>query len=503
MNFRYIFVNILAFTFLFLINFYIRSFTFEFSTLDWDELTYFILGKSILSGYLPYQDFWDLKPIGIYAIHAVSLVFFEYSILTLRYSGLIFSTALAFILFLSLKGLSLPLRLFVAVALLYLFLIFHSGLSSNTEIYFLTFEALAFYLIFQTKDRRDIFTQLGFFVLGIGFLIKYIIVFDVFLFLTAWNIVLYIEDSRLLRKFSLKKFIIRNLQIGFFFSLPFIISCIYYYQNNALGNYFEAIFFVLKGHSKEAKFVERLLFLSQLKYIFLTILILIIFSFKLKSKPFPSIIIFVWIMTAAIGAVWTGFLYEHYLLAILYPAILLIGILILPLEDKIKNVKLKPVLFFIMFSILGYHLIKTRIHLEKTLNGISDKGKLVSKAISEKIATSNVNGQKYFFVSNGSHAPYILLNQLPPVKWVQPNNFSEKIFFDNLKLDLNELFVSLDKQKISVVSWCYQYTIEDLDSGKVVDKTINEAYVKKLNLYLQKGNFKMSKLDNECLLYYL
>ncbi|TGM80932.1 hypothetical protein [Leptospira bouyouniensis] len=344
---------------------------------------------------------------------------------------------------------------------------------------------------------------MGFFVLGIGFLIKYIIVFDVFLFLTAWNIVLYIEDSRLLRKFSLKKFIIRNLQIGFFFSLPFIISCIYYYQNNALGNYFEAIFFVLKGHSKEAKFVERLLFLSQLKYIFLTILILIIFSFKLKSKPFPSIIIFVWIMTAAIGAVWTGFLYEHYLLAILYPAILLIGILILPLEDKIKNVKLKPVLFFIMFSILGYHLIKTRIHLEKTLNGISDKGKLVSKAISEKIATSNVNGQKYFFVSNGSHAPYILLNQLPPVKWVQPNNFSEKIFFDNLKLDLNELFVSLDKQKISVVSWCYQYTIEDLDSGKVVDKTINEAYVKKLNLYLQKGNFKMSKLDNECLLYYL
>lgn len=494
---------ILVFFSLVLINYFFRGFTFSFSTLDWDELTYFIMGKSIVSGYLPYRDFWDLKPIGIYLLHAITLSVFDYSILTLRLSALFFSTLASFIVFISLKGLNFILRFFLSICLLYLFMLFHSGLASNTEIYFLVFEALAFYLIFISESKfTDYF---GFFALGFAFLIKYIIVFDVILFFVAYFLILLFGRHRKKRGEKFKESVFYLFKVALVFLLPFLISFLFYFFNDASVDYIEAIVFLLRGHSRLVSLQERFHFLFQLRFLFgLVVFLLLVNFYRFKSvlKDEKVIISFIWIFTSSLGAIWTGFLYEHYLLAILVPLLFLIGFSLSPITLSFQ--KKKYFNFILILGILSFSFVsvKNRNHLEKTLKSIPDQGEIVAQAIRGKISLDTQN-QKRFFIAQGTHSPYILLDQLPPVKWVQPNNYSERIFLENLNLNINEIFVSLNEQSVSIISWCYPFSMEDVVKGKVKDNELSEIYSKKLYEYLTEKGFKREQVNPECSLYYL
>ncbi|WP_125172462.1 hypothetical protein [Leptospira levettii] len=376
-------------------------------------------------------------------------------------------------------------------------------MASNTEIYFLLFEALAFYLVFIEGHKNFLLIRIGFFVLGIAFIIKYIIIFDIFLFWLAYNVLLLIEYKDFGLKKILHRFIYSNVQIVLFLILPFLFSCVLYLAHNSFNSYFEAILFVLRGHSKVTTFSSKIEFLLQLKYILGLLVFLIFLNHKEFLKSRVNIVSSIWILTSSLGAIWTGFLYEHYLLAIFYPMFFLLGSLLSTIKFETHKKKLKSIFFVVLLVIFSFNVFKTRSHLKKTLMGIPDQGRIVADAIAKRISSNKRTHNSLFFISNGTHSPYVLLDQLPPVKWVQPNNYSEKIFFENLNLDLGELFASLESKPISVVSWCYKYSIEELDSGTVKDESINGIYVKKLNLYLKNGNFKGEKLNKECQIYYL
>lgn len=504
-NSKKIIINLSVFFILIVLNFYFRSFTFHYSTLDWDELTYFIMGKSIVSDFLPYRDYWDLKPVGIYFIHAVTLLFFDYSILTLRMSAFLFSTLIAFALFISLDKLRTLVRLLLSLVFLFCLLVFHSGLASNTELYFLFFEAISFYLIFITRYQFGLY--LGFFLLGFAFLIKYIIVFDVMLFFLCSFFLPTFENTRAIVshvKIKIRKDILKFFICVFLFSLPLLFSIFYYVSNNSFFEYFDALLFILKGHSRNVSWLERLQFLMKLKYLFglVTLLLLIqIYYFKDIFKQKVFMIALFWVFTSSLGAIWTGFLYEHYLLAILFPLILVLGIVVGFLEQY--SLFKKNIYFLLIWAILvfGFHAVKERKHLKKTLNQIPDQGVLVAKSISKH--RLNSNNERTFFIANGSHAPYVLLNQLPPVKWIQPNNYSEKIFAKNLNLNHGEVFSSLEENSVSIITWCYRFSLEELLDETAIDNEISMEYVRQLKEYLETKKLKQDKISFECSLYYL
>ena len=84
-------------------------------------------------------------------------------------------------------------------------------------------------------------------------------------------------------------------------------------------------------------------------YIFIFLLSLIYFT-KLKYKLSIKIyLFFLWVLTSSIDSVWTGFLYDHYFLAII-PSIVLLSFIILSfykfninIEDLVNEIESKKI----------------------------------------------------------------------------------------------------------------------------------------------------------------
>nr|WP_220572365.1 hypothetical protein [Gluconobacter oxydans] len=75
--------------FLFLAALAIRFMTLGDPILEWDEEFYLFGGGRILQGHLPYIDFWDRKPIGLFLIYAVFHLFGAYRIIAYQIGALL------------------------------------------------------------------------------------------------------------------------------------------------------------------------------------------------------------------------------------------------------------------------------------------------------------------------------------------------------------------------------------------------------------------------------
>ena len=70
--------------------------------INWDESTFIVMGGSILNGYLPYGEFWDLKPPIAFFSYSLFIVMFGKSITAVRFAGTVCVTVMAFSVFLTL-----------------------------------------------------------------------------------------------------------------------------------------------------------------------------------------------------------------------------------------------------------------------------------------------------------------------------------------------------------------------------------------------------------------
>ena len=70
--------------------------------INWDESTFIVMGGSILNGYLPYGEFWDLKPPIAFFSYSLFIVMFGKSITAVRFAGTLCVTVMAFSVFLTL-----------------------------------------------------------------------------------------------------------------------------------------------------------------------------------------------------------------------------------------------------------------------------------------------------------------------------------------------------------------------------------------------------------------
>jgi|GEM_PF-631630 len=75
------------------------------AVLDWDESTFILMGQSILDGYLPYVQLWDLKPPLAFGFFALAIATFGKSIVGVRLAGTLCVVATAFLIYLTAKKL--------------------------------------------------------------------------------------------------------------------------------------------------------------------------------------------------------------------------------------------------------------------------------------------------------------------------------------------------------------------------------------------------------------
>jgi hypothetical protein len=492
--------KIFVFLLFLVLNYFWRKFSFSYSTIDWDEITYFIMGQGILLGKIPFVDLWDLKPVGSYLIYALSILLLGYDTLTIRIVSWISVSLISFLVFLILnrKG-SLAVSIVFGVLVSVFFVHLASGLSGNTELLFLPFQLSGFLLLSEDSRSKN---YLGFLLLGYSFIVKYIIVFDVALFILYY---LYINYKRMNNPKPSVGFLLDLIwksRAMFFFLIPFFLVSIFYLTIGEWEAYWKVTYSVARFHQKSASLNERFSFLLGVYQLFLIPIILsvglLLWRGRVKQVfEKENILYFLWIVSASLGAVWTGFLYEHYLLGILPPLVLLTGNLISEMkilfDTLISDHKYgRYVIPLASLLILVYFGNKRSKQWEKTLAQIPD----VSREIAKSIQDSKPGK---LFVASGLHASYVILGQISPTKYVQPNNYQEAVFSKNFKIDAKEVLEEVFKEDIAYIQWCG----EEIDKVKTdnINKSVdNNDYIVRLKDRIYDFEV-LSKCSNSCLVY--
>jgi hypothetical protein len=114
--------------------FVVRAAFFFDSVVDWDETTFILMGQSVLDGFVPYQDYWDLKPPLVYFAFALIDVLAFHTVVGVRVIGALLIAATAFAVFvLAVRFTSRRIALTVAAATIFLMSALAGGMATLTE----------------------------------------------------------------------------------------------------------------------------------------------------------------------------------------------------------------------------------------------------------------------------------------------------------------------------------------------------------------------------------
>jgi 4-amino-4-deoxy-L-arabinose transferase-like glycosyltransferase len=215
----------------------LRLFSFFPSVLDHDESTYMIIGRDILNGKSLYTDVTDTKPVGIFLFYAFLEFLFGGSIFMKRLVFAIIVGITAYLISKASKKMFDNNKVAFASGLIYI--IYTStwtlhGRSPNTELLF-NLTTISTLLLFLNGGKFNFF--LGGLVTGLGFIIKYLVLFDLAAFMLFFFIVDIINNREIIRKAS---FWMRYILAGTGFLIPFGLVNLWFW----LSGKYDAFYFI-------------------------------------------------------------------------------------------------------------------------------------------------------------------------------------------------------------------------------------------------------------------
>jgi 4-amino-4-deoxy-L-arabinose transferase-like glycosyltransferase len=276
----------LVFIFFTLLVVVLRWSSFYQSAIDWDESLYLLVAKAWLEGTPPYTTIWDNKPPGIYALFSIAISILGHSVLSIRILACLFVAITCFFLYkignlIECNGRRTGL---LSGSLYAIATLSNGGIGSNTEIFLTTFVVIAFYLFFfinsfhagEALSKQYLKLFLIGFLLGIGFEIKYVVIFD-FLALSLILVITFILQARSNTKYLVILQALSFLLLGFV--LPFIIVSLCFWIIGHFDSYIYANFTANKLRTVDLRFS----FVAPLKAIFYQIRADNIFWFSMPS----------------------------------------------------------------------------------------------------------------------------------------------------------------------------------------------------------------------------
>jgi primase-polymerase (primpol)-like protein len=133
---------------------------------------------------------------------------------------------------------------------------------------------------------------------------------------------------------------------------------------------------------------------------------------------------------------------------------------------------------------------------ERKLNKITIKLPDTSKQVANIILQ---DGGGSIFISSGYHTPYVLLDQIPPVKYVQPNNYNELIFANNFNINIEDLVKEIESKKIKYIQWCDDFLPEDVLQGKnIYSDKINFSYYTLISKLISNKYYLLGSIKPNC-----
>ncbi len=335
----------------FIVTILFRFWTFFQSGLDWDESLYMLVSQSMLDGKIPYVEVWDNKPVGIYLLYLLSFSIFGKSVFAIRFLSCIAVAVTSYILYrIGLLFGKNGQLIGVIAGLIYIMAILkNEGTAANTEIFFVPFVAAAYYLSFANATRqtqpnpsaqRWRYLSIGL-LLGIGFVIKYVVIYD----LTAMLLL----TVRLHRTSKSSRHLTALADLAVLlagFLLPFLLMASFFFCTGQFAEFFYANFTANKIRNLDRAFSLRVAIGALIAQLRLNFPLWLCFGLTLtpllkKSPPERRMVwlLLLWIIIPLAGIFLTFKvrLYAHYFLPILPPLSLVLAFALVQIFVKLQG----------------------------------------------------------------------------------------------------------------------------------------------------------------------
>jgi 4-amino-4-deoxy-L-arabinose transferase-like glycosyltransferase len=391
----------------------IRFISFFPSVIDHDESTYLVIADAIYQGYTYQVDYIDTKPIGIFLVLAGLKSLLGDSIFWYRFVAALVLAMTSFLLYKAKRKDGSTHAAGLAAGVIYLILnslYTRYGVSPNTETYFNLFTALALWAYLHYGPLWQYF--LAGLSLGIGFVIKYVVLFDglalgVFLLWRALR-----KEEGVLLAFG------RAFTMAVGAALPFAILLGYYYRMGQIEEFWFHSFTVAGRYPSTRTLLHYFEFFFEFFLRFLPVTVLFLVVLRSKSiRPATRQLGVIWSVFALVSVLIPGNGFGHYYIQFMLPFSFLAGEFFgLPQTDIPRWLRWmrQPK---IGYPLLGL-LLLTHFFLQK--KDYLDRPDNVQKAadyLNERLEPGDL------IYTQEDQAIYHITGRLPLTKYVHPSLF--------------------------------------------------------------------------------
>ncbi len=411
---RTVFLILTGITFLIRFPFFFRDY------IDRDESTFILLGQSLVDGYLPYTQLWDLKPPLTFAFFASIIYFFGKSFIAIRFFGALLVTITAFYTYkISIRITSSHVSLWAASFCVILLSLFGSLQGVMSEHICMAFFIPALYLVISKKGAAWFF--LSGILIGISIMVKLNMAYPALL------IGLYLYYGYFLRE--KKASIAGVISFGMGATTVVLLTILPYYLNGQVSVWWKSVILAPLEYAE-----ARRSSIFKLAPPFLLIGILLYNCWKrriLSFKNRTSLLLFIAVCGVLFSFFKGGRINGHYLIQVYPMVIIFLSILIHQLVHQ-HNLSIPKLYLFVLVllpieSYLEYvNIIQNKIERGTFFNG---EGFSVPKYLKE----NNLDSNQILFL--GYHIGYWNIGELPPtMASTHPSNICRDElypFFDN------------------------------------------------------------------------
>jgi len=409
----------------------LRVFSFFPSVINHDESTYLVIGDALLSGNTYWVDYFDTKPFGIFGITAGVQWVFGKSIFFFRLFSACCLALTAFGLFLLQRFWGNSLRVGIASGVMYLIMnsIFtFYGVSPNTETFFNLFTIYAAILVFWPNKKSVMLYGLAGILLGIGFLVKYVVAFDalalgLFLLLDCWRGRLVFWD------FFRKGFL---MVAGFF--IPFVLLYSFYANIGETDSFLFHSFTVSSRYPNSPRVFHLLKFLADFLLRFLPITVFFVAALLHKNIPtrlkqFGML----WGICSLTAVMAPGIAFGHYFIQFMLPFSFVAG-----WTFGIKKIELPSYLKWLFRPQIGYSILGVLLSVNLFFQKMdffdkTDDPRIVADYLAEQLKPGD-----QIYTGNYSHILYYLLDRKSPTRYVHPSLFWSAQHIAAMDIDIDQ-----------------------------------------------------------------
>ncbi|MCK9400227.1 MAG: glycosyltransferase family 39 protein [Bacteroidales bacterium] len=413
----------------------LRFFSFFPSVIDHDESTYLEIARMILAGNTLYVDMIDIKPPGIFLILAGFQAVFGYSIFVLRLLVTLWIAVTAFMIYKTSGLLVKNERASLAAGIIYIFFIstwsFY-GISITPEIFFNLFTISALYVLLKKQSLVNY--MLAGLLAGMGFMVKYLVIFD----FAAFMIFFIILNLRKKEKLNLTKMTFSIILAGIGYFIPFALMNLCYYLNGHFDALYNIVYLAPARYPSEFDPWRMLKFVLDFQIHFLPVFFF--FYYVLINKKFtgPEIsltkkLCILWSFLALAAVLIAGKAFQHYTIQLMLPVSLMAGVffhserylpafLHQPFNRKTGRVILVVLILLITMMKLEYFLRK-------------DIPREIATYLKPKLKAEDV-----IYTGNYHHILYYLLKKDSPTKYTHRSLLLRDNHIKALNINADEEF---------------------------------------------------------------